>query len=131
MLIVEDEEMLRELAREILEAAGYTVRVAGAAEVALALAAERPPRLLITDVMMPGVGGCDLAAQLRRKHPEMSVLFVSGHPKGEVLGRDDLSSGTAFLQKPYSREALLGAVARALAPPGETSPSGRLPTLET
>lgn len=118
MLIVEDEEMLRELAREILEAAGFGVRVAGAAEAALILAAERPPRLLITDIMLPGLGGKDLAERLRSRHPELNVLFVSGHPRHEVLGRDDLSPGTGFLQKPYSREALLAAVARALEPQG-------------
>lgn len=117
MLIVEDEEMLRELAREILEAAGYEVRLAGAAEAALALAAERPPRLLITDVVMPGLDGKDLAEQLRSWHPEMSVLFVSGHPEREVLGSQALAPGTAFLQKPYAREVLLEAVARAFKPP--------------
>lgn len=118
LLVVEDEEMLRELAREILEAAGYDVRLAEAAETALAQAAKWPPRLLITDVLMPGLCGRDLAAQLRTLHPEMSVLFVSGHPQEEILGRDALSPRTAFLQKPYSRQALLTAVARALEPQG-------------
>ena len=116
MLIVEDEEMLRELAREILEATGYDVRVAGAAEAALALAAEEAPRLLITDIEMPGLCGKDLAEQLRGRHPEMSVLFISGYPQREVLGSGALAPGIGFLQKPYSREALLQAVARAVAP---------------
>ncbi|MEP7012492.1 MAG: response regulator [Acidobacteriota bacterium] len=115
VLLVEDEEMLRELAREILEAAGYEIRVAGAAETALALAAEEPPRLLITDIEMPGLCGKDLAEQLRGRQPELSVLFVSGHPQREVLGCGALAPGTEFLQKPYSRDALLQAVARAIA----------------
>lgn len=116
MLIVEDEEMLRELAREILAAAGYDVRVAGSAEAALALAAERTPRLLITDIEMPGLCGKDLAERLLSLHPEMAVLFVSGHPRRDALGCDALAPGTAFLQKPYSRDALLQAVARAVGP---------------
>ncbi len=115
VLIVEDEEMLRELAREILEAAGYAVRVADAAEAALPLAAEEPPRLLITDIEMPGLGGKDLAEQLQGRHPELRVLFVSGHPQRDALGGGALGEGTAFLQKPYSRAALLQAVARAVA----------------
>ncbi|HXU29545.1 MAG TPA: response regulator [Thermoanaerobaculia bacterium] len=115
VLIVEDEAMLRELSREILEAAGYEVRVADAAETAFALAAERPPRLLITDFEMPGLCGKALAEQLRNRHPEMSVLFVSGHPQQEVLGPGALGQRTAFLQKPYSRDALLQAVVRAVA----------------
>ncbi len=115
VLVVEDEEMLRILSREILEAAGYEVRVAGAADEALALAAERSPGLLITDVVLPGLDGPDLAERLRASHPELRVLFVSGHAQTEVAGRVALAPGTLFLQKPYSREALLQAVARAFA----------------
>ncbi len=123
LLIVDDEEMLRELAREILVAAGYEVRTASGAEAALALAADRPPRLLITDVCLPDLGGPELAARLRAEHPRMGVLFVSGHPLA-VANREIESVGASgeFLQKPYSREALVSSVARAVArtvePPG-------------
>jgi two-component system, cell cycle sensor histidine kinase and response regulator CckA len=116
LLLVEDEEMLRRLTREVLEAQGYTVIDAGGGTEALNLLAEQdgPPDLLLTDVVMPGINGPQLAQQIRRQLPHLPVLFMTGY-SDEVLGRDGAVEGApALLKKPFTPEALLRAVDEAL-----------------
>ena len=112
VLLAEDEEGLRAMAREALESAGYNVLAAADGEQALALAAasERPIDLLFTDVVMPRMGGRELAAKLRERQPGLPILYTSGYTERGVAGMDgvtDFAPGSAFLAKPFTPAALL------------------------
>ena len=108
VLLVEDETMVRNLVRQMLVSRGYDVLVAGTGEEALDLLAQRRERihLMVTDVVMPGIGGPELAARLATHHPEMRVLYISGHTDDGVLRHGVREGATAFLQKPFTLEAL-------------------------
>ncbi len=108
VLVVEDEEAVRSLSRRALEAAGYTVLAAAAGPDALRLV-ERyggPIHLLLTDVVMPGMSGRELAQQLGQRRPGLRVLYMSGYPGDAMVHRGALEPGTAFLQKPFLPEDL-------------------------
>ena len=109
VLAVEDKTVLRKLVCDFLQEDGYTVLDAGTGREAIELS-ERyagPIQLLITDVMMPGMGGRELRERLQISRPEMKVLYVSGYTDDAILRRCGLlDSGTAFLQKPFTRNAL-------------------------
>ena len=108
VLLVEDEKSIRVTAALFLEALGYTVLTADCPQEALRLAAEHPGRihLLITDVVMPGQSGHDLAAQLATDRPEMKRLFMSGHTADVIAHRGVLDEGVEFLGKPFTRDEL-------------------------
>jgi two-component system cell cycle sensor histidine kinase/response regulator CckA len=121
ILVVEDDRALRELLRITLESSGYKVLAAADAAEALRLA-ESPGRaiaLLVSDVMMPGMTGPDLARQLRASRAGLEVLLVSGYPRDCEL----LDPRVAFLQKPFRPQALTDMVRGLLDPdasrPGE------------
>jgi PAS domain S-box-containing protein len=110
ILLVEDEPLVRELSRDMLERQGYRVTLAADAPEALRLepggGGEVRFDLLITDVSMPDMTGSELVKRMRSVHPGLKVLFVSGY-SDPPLERDDLSGGdSAFLQKPFSADAL-------------------------
>jgi CheY-like chemotaxis protein len=111
LLLVEDEPAVRRLVTRMLERHGYDVRVAEDGEAALALATESGADfdLLITDVVMPGMGGPELARRVRAELPGLSVLFVSGYPRDYRPG--EAPSEDAFLSKPFTQDQLLRAVA--------------------
>jgi two-component system cell cycle sensor histidine kinase/response regulator CckA len=119
ILVVEDEESVRALARKILERNGYTVLEAGHAEEALLTCARHagPIHLVVTDVVMPGVSGRELAERLLALHSDMRVLFVSGYIKDAIVERDRFDPGRAFLQKPFTREGLARKVREILQTP--------------
>jgi two-component system, cell cycle sensor histidine kinase and response regulator CckA len=108
ILLVEDDEMLRGLTRETLEAAGYRVLAAADAEEALRAGWRHrgPIHLLLTDVIMPGANGAELARRLGGERPEMRVLFASGYTDDVLLHRGASAEGMSFLQKPYTTAAL-------------------------
>jgi PAS domain S-box-containing protein len=108
ILLVEDEESVRELIAEALQAQGYNVLVAGNGQEALALAASANCRidLMITDVVMPGMSGRELATRLVQSRSEMRVLYLSGYTEDAIVHHGVLDPGTAFLQKPFSLDAL-------------------------
>jgi PAS domain S-box-containing protein len=108
ILLVEDEEMVRALVRETLEAKGYQVlEAAGAAQArALAHACGGRIHLLIADVVMPNASGPDLARALLRGRPDMKVLYISGHSESAIQKRGVKSRHVAFLPKPFSPAAL-------------------------
>jgi hypothetical protein len=108
ILLVEDDQGVRDLTAKMLKMLGYTVLTAGSAAEALALAKshEGPIELLLTDVVMPGMGGPRLAVELRRWRPEIMVIYVSGYTETTVSDRGVLDAGVEFLAKPFSREAL-------------------------
>lgn len=116
ILVVEDEAGIRALVRKILRRQGYEVLEAGNGEEALALAASHGGNLdlLITDVMMPQMGGHELADRLREQHRDVKVLYVSGYTDDAAIYAGNLPPGTAFLQKPFTLGSLLDKVKEVL-----------------
>ncbi|MGC1255231.1 MAG: PAS domain S-box protein [Candidatus Acidiferrales bacterium] len=108
VLLVEDEKGVRELAREYLELTGYTVIAAEDGHTALELAAMHvgPIQLLMTDVVMPGISGRELAGRVKTIRPEIKVLFMSGYTDQAVVHHGILDTDAALLQKPFTMAAL-------------------------
>ncbi len=108
VLLVEDEAALRSLAQEILRDQGYKVIAAGSGPEALELARSHkaPIDLLVTDVVMPGMDGRELADRLGPVHPETRCLFMSGYTDDAVVRRGVREEGMPFLQKPFTIDAL-------------------------
>lgn len=116
VLVVEDDRMVRLMMKRSLEEAGYRVLDAASAEEALHLIQDKPEiSLVLTDVVMPGGGGRELADRIIELRPGTSVLFTSGYTDGEVERRGLLRSEAAFLQKPFTPQALVRTVGRELA----------------
>jgi hypothetical protein len=115
ILMVEDEDAVRKLARTILEASGYVVLEARDGREGLALCEDRqgPIDLLVTDVMMPELSGRELAESAIKLRPGMKVMFMSGHTE-DVIVKEGVEKGTAFLQKPFSPVELARKVREAL-----------------
>jgi two-component system cell cycle sensor histidine kinase/response regulator CckA len=118
VLLVEDEESLRELIREILQANGYEV-----------LEAEDPPKaieiaerhqgaihLLLTDILMPGMNGRVLAQRVRERRPAIRVLYMSGHTEDSVAQNGLVEPGALMISKPFTQESLARKLREALAP---------------
>jgi two-component system, cell cycle sensor histidine kinase and response regulator CckA len=108
VLLVEDEPLVREVASKMLHEQGYTVLAAANGEEAwrvLQGATGATIALLITDVVMPQMGGKVLAEQVRRMYPSIKVLFVSGYATDAIAHHARLSPGTHFLSKPFTRAA--------------------------
>jgi CheY-like chemotaxis protein len=108
VLLVEDEESVRQLVRDTLVAKGYRVMEAanGEAGLATALRHEGKIDLVITDVVMPGMGGRELVKQLAQKRPETKVLYLSGYTEDAILSEGTIERGAAFLQKPFTLQNL-------------------------
>jgi CheY-like chemotaxis protein len=115
VLLVEDEPLVGRLAERVLTQAGYTVVYAANGLEARELFGERKGAidLLVTDVVMPRMGGPQLAGLLRAEQPGLRVLFLSGYNDGAVFS-GKAESGTSFLGKPFSAEALSNEVRRML-----------------
>jgi CheY-like chemotaxis protein len=118
VLLVEDEDQVRHLTRELLTRQGYRVLEASSGRSALALAREHRDRidLLLTDVVMPQMSGPDLAREVRSSHPEIRVLFMSGYTDTAVALQETLPAGTPFVQKPFTSANLQRKVREALQP---------------
>jgi CheY-like chemotaxis protein len=108
LLLVEDEPEVRSLVQRILKTQGYTVVTAANPDEALAVAREfkGPIQLMVTDVVMPGMSGLQLAERLAPTRPDMRVLFMSGYTNDAIGHQGVLDPGTAFLQKPFTPNAL-------------------------
>jgi PAS domain S-box-containing protein len=108
ILLVEDEESVRQLVRETLESRGYRVLEAanGQAALALASASSETIHLVVTDVVMPGLSGHDLVRQLLSSRPATKVLFLSGHAEEVVADPQTVQAPKAFLQKPFTLQSL-------------------------
>jgi signal transduction histidine kinase len=108
VLLVEDETGLRELIRECLEASGYAVLEARQAGHAIEIAQKHtdPIHLLMTDVIMPGMSGRELAHRLESSHSETKVLYMSGYTDDAIVIHGVLAEEMAFLQKPFTIQAL-------------------------
>jgi PAS domain S-box-containing protein len=108
ILLVEDEAMVRTLVRTILQTHGYAVLEARNAEQALRVSGEYrgPIHLLLTDVLMPGMGGRDLAERLTAGRSGLKVLYMSGHTESDAIRRGIVGGEMAFLQKPFRPQVL-------------------------
>lgn len=107
ILLVDDNQDGRELAREILVPAGYTVLEAGTVKEALGiLGSGQVVDLVITDIIMPGVRGTELAKEVLRSHPHTKVLLTSGYLDSHESGETTTLDGHPFLQKPFTSSAL-------------------------
>ncbi len=108
ILLAEDEETLRNLASSILEGYGYTVLSAGNGEEALQLLNDstRVPHLLVTDVVMPKMGGKELSDRIKAIHPGTRVLFMSGYTDNAIVDQGVLKAGVLYLPKPFTPKGL-------------------------
>jgi PAS domain S-box-containing protein len=109
VLVVEDSELLRNLITQFLRDSGYKVLIAPDGQQALKVADGWPGKidLLLTDVVMPLLGGQELAAKLLAKYPDLTVLFMSGYTNSALLHQGAIEGGKSFLQKPFSPDLLL------------------------
>jgi PAS domain S-box-containing protein len=117
ILLVEDEDAVRRLARDVLEAAGYTVHEAPGGEQALELAdrlKDRDIHLLLTDVVMGGISGRELSERLKVKRPATRVLFMSGYTEDAIIRHGVYTAQAAFIGKPFSPAALAAKVREVL-----------------
>jgi CheY-like chemotaxis protein len=118
VLLVEDEPMLRELGLTVLQELGYEVLAAENGKEALALLDAHPEKridLLLTDVVMPEMGGKELAEKLRPLSPKTKVIFCSGYTEDAIFHSGGLEAGVYFLQKPYTVAAVAQKVSEVLA----------------
>jgi two-component system cell cycle sensor histidine kinase/response regulator CckA len=108
ILAVEDEEMVRSVVAKFLRKDGYTVMVAANGEEALRICREHkgPIHLLLTDVVLPGLSGKEIAKQAKKLRPELKVLFMSGYTDNAIVKHGILKKGIAFIQKPLTRQGL-------------------------
>ncbi len=109
ILLVEDEDQIREMAAEILRARGYEVLVAANGSDALEVVAGHaaPIDLLLTDVIMPGMNGRELAEQVAESRAGIKILYMSGYTDGAIFQNGVLDPDTPFLAKPFSMDQLL------------------------
>jgi two-component system cell cycle sensor histidine kinase/response regulator CckA len=120
VLVVEDEEAVRAVVTRALTEAGYRVLEAASGEAALDLLAGRKEGvdLLLTDVVLKGINGRELATRITRLKPDLPVIFISGYTDGEIARRGLLEPEAAFIQKPFSPDTIVRAVAENLRPTG-------------
>jgi len=130
ILLVEDEEVVRGLARRILEQAGYSVVEASKGDEALRFCEERAAEvdLLLTDVVMPEMSGKELADRLKSQNPELKMMFMSGYTDESIVHHGVLDSSVEFIQKPFTPASLIRKVRDVLDSNGRTKTSdGRVP----
>jgi DNA-binding response OmpR family regulator len=120
ILLVEDDASLRKGIRRLLERAGYAVLTAATSTEAMERATDRGVTidLLVTDLVLPGVSGRQVAEVLQRARPGLRVLYMSGYDESVMSAEGPVRPGDAFLQKPFAVEALLHQV-RVLLEPGQ------------
>lgn len=116
VLVAEDQPEVRNLAGSILERMGFQVLLAGNGSEALVIASRHPGpiRLLLTDIVMPGMNGLELADRLAASRPETRVIYMSGYADQELDGGQRLAGGAAFLPKPFTPDSLTALVRRVL-----------------
>ena len=116
VLVVDDDSAVRQVASKVLRRDGYDVIEAGGADEALEIADARAGAidLLLTDVVMPGMGGRELSETLRERHPDVPVLFMSAYTEDDVLLRGIQVEEVDFIQKPFTVSALRERVRKVL-----------------
>jgi two-component system, cell cycle sensor histidine kinase and response regulator CckA len=115
VLVVEDVEGLRELAKRLLQLQGYTVLVAENADEAVRLFEQHASiDVLLTDVVMPGASGPELTKQLVERRPGLKVIYMSGYTEDAIVHHGALNPGVAFLHKPFTSRTLGGKIREVL-----------------
>jgi PAS domain S-box-containing protein len=119
VLVVEDQDGIRDIVRESLRRNGYKVLIAVDGNEALQMAANYPDpiHLLVTDLVMPNIGGRELAQRLTPQRPAMKVLFMSGYSEDSAMDIEETGASALILQKPFSLDALARNVRRVLDEP--------------
>ncbi|MGB6676849.1 MAG: ATP-binding protein [Terriglobales bacterium] len=119
VLVVEDQDGIRDIVRESLRRNGYKVIIAVDGNEALQIASSYPDpiHLLVTDLVMPNIGGRELAQRLTPQRPAMKVLFMSGYSEHSALDIEEAGASAAVLQKPFSLDVLARSVRRVLDEP--------------
>jgi signal transduction histidine kinase/ligand-binding sensor domain-containing protein/ActR/RegA family two-component response regulator len=132
VLLVEDEPLVRDIAKSALSDQGYEVLEAEHGEEALALARGHGAeiQLVLTDVVMPKMGGRELVEQLRKVRPAIRVLYMSGYTAASIDEQDVVEPGTSFLRKPFALAEMLGKVREVLDATRATA-SGATPAIDT
>jgi len=112
VLVVDDEEDLRDIIRRMLERRGFAALVAGDGDQAVAVCREHPGAIdvLVTDLNLPGTSGGDLARQASGLRPEMGVVYISGLPKDIAVAKGLIGPDALLVTKPFSADVLLGAL---------------------
>jgi PAS domain S-box-containing protein len=118
ILLVEDDEQVRQVTTDALKTIGYTPLVASGPEEALSLCAQPGAdiKLMLTDIILPGMTGAELRDQARAILPQIKILFMSGYPSNVIAEHGVLSNGVHFIQKPFSIEELRKKIGEALGP---------------
>jgi two-component system cell cycle sensor histidine kinase/response regulator CckA len=119
ILVAEDEDGVRSLTREVLEKYGYRVLEAANGEEALSVSDQHagPVDLLLSDVVMPRMGGPELAQALLQRRPAVKVLYMSGYTDHPMVRRGVVDAGVAFLQKPFTPTLLVSRIRELLETP--------------
>jgi len=117
VLVVDDEEDLRDIMRRMLERRGYTTLVAGDAEQATAVCRDHPGPIavLVTDLGLPGVSGGEMAGRCRDLRPDMGVVYISGLPKDIAVSKGLITEDALLVKKPFTSDLLLDALRLVLA----------------
>ena len=116
ILIVEDDPSISDLAAKMIQKMGYRICLADSADRAMVMIEDEGlrPNLVITDVVMPGLSGVELAAILRFKHPSIKIMLMSGYTESVIAKHGEVDPETPFLQKPFSRSELSDKIKQAL-----------------
>jgi signal transduction histidine kinase/CheY-like chemotaxis protein len=120
ILVVDDDDSVRKLACSMLERGGFRVLTARSGGEALAICEQqsRTIDLILTDMVMPGTSGSELAAEMRQRHPELRLCFMSGYTQQSAVNQSSLEPGVHFLSKPFTAPTLIATVREALGQSG-------------
>jgi DNA-binding NtrC family response regulator len=125
--VVEDDTHVRRVARRILERVGFEVWDVGDAESAMEILEEKADHydLVLTDLVLPGMGGRELVDWVRDRFPGLRLVVMSGYAEGSPGKRKDLPEEVAFIQKPFSPDGLVDSIREQLAGPEGREEGGR------